>query len=105
RDGGRPAGDASQECCPEPAQVLLIDEPRLPFWSRTARLERLAERPEADHELVVVAQEFRDVDTMRHEHVARRKDLRAVQPHFGQRREAVETQEVFRGQTTRTRGL
>ena len=95
-DGRRPAGHAPEERGADPAQVLLVHQRRLPARARTALLQLAVERTEHDRELVHVHQEVGHVDALGDEHVARGRDLRAVQPHLGQGGEAVEAQAIAR---------
>ncbi len=90
----REPGRAAQERGPEPAQVPVADEAGAPAGAGLARLgEPRSECQAADRQLVRPADPIGEVQLERREHRLARRDQRAVQPHLGEARDALEPED------------
>ncbi len=97
-DGGRPgreARNATQQHRPEPAQVVVRDQPGPPAGPGTALGRQLrGQRSAADRELVVAGQEgLADVDDVLPEHRLTGQDRASVQERLGERGDPSEPQD------------
>jgi hypothetical protein len=87
-----PARNAPKQCRAEPAQLLLIDEIRLPPGTRPFLGKSGVQTAEGDQKLVFRREQFGDVSSVCHEHVARAQDRMTVEPHVRERRQTVEAE-------------